>query len=631
MALTPEQVKQYRQQYGIGASKRATSTVGTPSERIAKLRGGVEAKKEAEQPVVPGIERTTPAQSYLTDIMGIGLPKTPPKVEDTSMFGSPVEAVKEAGEGLYDSLGERTDVAAGSIKKAMSGEYSPLTALATVAGQTAGLVGDVGFEALKLATPQGIERKVKGGATAVAETAPMQAAMETYGGLKEKYPETMQNVENVANIASLVPIAKVAGKTADVAGDAVTAVTRMDDVVKARRAANIENVRSAAGKIVQGDKEVRNAAVKALGEIDISDVKTYKDINERITEKVAALSNELEKHLDEFPEPMKVNEMVSISEVGGKKIAHNYVVDALRQLDELFTKTNDPYNKAIIDGVVQKANSVGLTRNEINIVAKAYGDEFGDKAFSKISGDPLTSINAQAYENTRKGLKDTVRQTLPNDVAKVLDERMSNLLDTRRLTKKLEEKVLKLEQAVQERSTLEKIARLTGRSLDALTGHSIRGFLTSFIPGNVGYKTLNALDIQEQLAKNIKQFDKALASSNKDDLVTLVVDAINKYNKKAQPGLSIQPSFDAKKVAANMDGEDFMKLERYSQMLDAGEEIPIDFGMEIEDLLGKGGMEVDTLVKKTDTFVTREALGKAIHDILGQKELGMKKVPVTTE
>ncbi len=112
-------------------------------------------------------------------------------------------------------------------------------------------------------------------------------------------------------------------------------------------------------------------------------------------------------------------------------------------------------------------------------------------------------------------------------------------------------------------------------------------------------------------------------------LETKMGKAVERYNNTAQPGLSIQPNFDAKKIALKMDGDDFVKLEKYSRMLDSNEKIPIDFGMEMENLLGVDGMGVDVLEKKTDTFASKEALQKAIHDILAAKEMGMKKLPVT--
>ena len=67
------------------------------------------------------------------------------------------------------------------------------------------------------------------------------------------------------------------------------------------------------------------------------------------------------------------------------------------------------------------------------------------KAFSKL-GEPLTSVNAKLFENTRKSLKDIARNTIKGDVAKQADELMSKLYNTKNLISKNVEAVAKLRQ-----------------------------------------------------------------------------------------------------------------------------------------------------------------------------------------
>ena len=95
----------------------------------------------------------------------------------------------------------------------------------------------------------------------------------------------------------------------------------------------------------------------------------------------------------------------------GKIIKQNIVSKALDQLEELYTKIGDTVGSANIKEARKIAMKDGLTNLEINDLARVYGEEFGSKAFNKV-GDALTSVNAQMYENTRKGLKSLARQGL---------------------------------------------------------------------------------------------------------------------------------------------------------------------------------------------------------------------------
>lgn len=88
------------------------------------------------------------------------------------------------------------------------------------AGQGAGFIGDVGFEAVKALTPEPVQEAVGGAVEAVAGSAPVQGAMEAYGGFKEANPELAGNIEAVGNLATVIPGVAVVGKTAQLGGRA---------------------------------------------------------------------------------------------------------------------------------------------------------------------------------------------------------------------------------------------------------------------------------------------------------------------------------------------------------------------------------------------------------------------------
>ena len=145
----------------------------------------------------------------------------------------------------------------------------------------------------------------------------------------------------------------------------------------------------------------------------------------------------------------------------------------------------------------------------MNDLARKYGREFGNKAFSKL-GDPLTSVNAQAFENTRKGVKEAVRSQMPDDVAKTLDKSMSDLINTNRLVKKMEERVNALYQKAKKRGVLEQVARKAADIVNVATFGTISGFVSRLLPSNVGLKVLNSIDLEKALSKNLNKLDDLL-------------------------------------------------------------------------------------------------------------------------
>lgn len=105
--------------------------------------------------------------------------------------------------------------------KVNSGQQSLASGLLQAGGQVAGLIGDVAFEGIKSITPQPIQDAVSGAASAVAQTAPVQQAVQNYEQWKSAHPEAAANLEAAINIGSLLPIgvgAGTAGKAAATVG-----------------------------------------------------------------------------------------------------------------------------------------------------------------------------------------------------------------------------------------------------------------------------------------------------------------------------------------------------------------------------------------------------------------------------
>lgn len=454
-----------------------------------------------------------------------------------SAFGTIGGALKEFGSGISAAFQKRTDAAANEADSAVNGTQSIPRSALRMFGQGAGMVGDAGFELLKLATPKFIEDAASVGTTAVANTEPVQAAYEKYQQFKTSNPETAKDLDAIGNILSIIPIGKSAQvllkgteKAVAKAPGAVNAVIgRVDSVVDDRRVANIakeeKKINDTVGKVIQGKPQDIEQAKRALSSLDISEVKTYKDLNNVIDDKLEALKRTQDAYLDTVGGTFKPEAVKKTTKVGQEEVTQNFVQDALDQLDELYGSIKDKPEQLRVQQLRDKFQTEGLTARELNDLSRTYGTEFGKKAFGK-TGEALTSTNAQAFENTRKGIKDAARGVTTGNTSKLLDSQMADLLKTRKLTKDMERKVNALWQRVSERGIAERIARGAATIIDTVTLKTVSGFLSRMLPSNVGLKTMNSIDLERELSKNLKVIEHALNSKSDGELVSKLIEAI---------------------------------------------------------------------------------------------------------
>lgn len=290
-----------------------------------------------------------------------------------------------------------------------------------------------------------------------------------------------------------------------------------------------------AGKILQGTEQEAATGAKVLARTNLEGVKTYTDLSKKLDE---SIKSDLSKVDAEYATSKTKTKLADLkrevtSESGGAsaKASINYVQEALRNLQELYFKTKDPASEARIKALTAQAKRQGLTADDINKIAREYGTEFGSKAFSARTGDPLTSVNAQAFENIRTGLKDTARGFLESDEAKALDKGVSETLRVKKLVDTMAEKVNKLEQRVVKRNIVEKVARGVGIAVDVLTAGALKAFVQKlFFPSNVGLKTLNSLDLEGQLSGNINTL-KRLEGADDAATANFFIQAMRTINR----------------------------------------------------------------------------------------------------
>lgn len=279
-------------------------------------------------------------------------------------------------------------------------------------------------------------------------------------------------------------------------------------------------------QVLQGETKSLKPGLEALKAVDTTGVKTYTDLGSKIKNTITSLSQKVDENLDNTI-PVKLKDLkVNLKTAGGKNVSIDYVSRSLEHLKQLYKSVGDDVASKNIGELIQKANKVGLTRREVNNLARAYGTEFSEKAFGK-TGEALTSVNAKAFELTRKGLKSVARQGLKGKEAQAIDESISSLFKVERLVNKNIESVNKLTQKIQERGLLEKVGYVASKTLDVATGGTLRGIFGGLLPRGVGYKVMNALDLEKVLQRNLEIIQKAIKAGDPE-----VIKLLKKMNKK---------------------------------------------------------------------------------------------------
>jgi hypothetical protein len=406
--------------------------------------------------------------------------------------------------------------------------------------------------------------------------------------------------------------------------------------------------------ITQGKTKDLAVMQRSIREIDAKGINDYSDLIRAFNDKVGVLAQKSDQITGSKPSPIPMRMWATKTRVGDTVIKQNPVTDSLNHLEEVYRKTNMPAEAERIVQLRNTANSIGLNPTQVNQIAREYGLEFGQKAFSK-TGEPLTGVNARAFENTRKSLKQAILRQVDDPAFLETDRAMSDFIRLRSLSKNVNEKVNQLRGRTQKRSLGEQAGRALFNLIDALTFRGAGGFIRAVMPRGAGFKVMNAIDLEKNLQKNIKQLQKVLDA--KDDRSILqaikgmptltrtpqsqtqvksqsvsspksttkgIVDKAKDFYKK---NLSDEGGYlaiggrrypDAKTVANNIDGSDYVILDKYADLLQSGKVVPPEFGMKAEKLLDI--MKVDT----TDT----KGLVDWIRTVLGKKMTNMKKLKV---
>lgn len=484
------------------------------------------------------------------------LPEAKPKMNFLQEAG---QDVKET----FQNISKRFDEGADRIKEIeigqRKGEQGPLRSTIQTFGAGAGTasksIGDLVLGISKIFLPQSAEDKVSEATEKTVESVVNSRAVKpvveksvvAYDKLKKENPALARDLQGLFDTGMLaldvagigltdsairqtknalqkgINIIKDGGKnvadiTIDIGESAKSKIPKATELLQGKK----PTPKEAVGQVLQGKTKDIESGVRALSKINTEAVETFEDLNKVISDNIKKLAQQVDEDLGLDTARRKLKDLVINSKTqGGKVVKSNPVEKALEQLQEMYTKIGDDVQAANIKEFLAKAKKEGLTSLEINNLARDYGQEFGKKAFSK-TGEALTSVNAKLYENVRTQLKELARQGIKGKAAQLADKTMSDLYKVRDLVAKNVEAVNKIRQKIQNRGLLEKIGDKASKYINMISGNSLRGFVSGMLPRGVGYKTMNALDLEEVLKRNLQIIRDAIKAGTDKEIIDIL-------------------------------------------------------------------------------------------------------------
>ena len=437
------------------------------------------------------------------------------------------------------------------------GSLVPTSALATKGSEVLGakVGGQIAKEVVKAKTKEALGKKLLskygesvaiGGADAVAEV--MKDENATTQDVTEAFLKTVAVNVAVNKFAGKILKGK-GGKAEDVIGNVEKEIG--EKLTPTQKSSITGFLKEKAGKVneVVGGKNTNEEAIKqviqgktkdfkpaqrALSSIDTKGIKSNEDLSKKLGDSIKEISGKVDETLSKDTKIRKLSDLTTTSKTkAGTEVKTNFVQKGLQDMKAGYQKMGDDLKSAEIDDLLVKAKKEGLTAKEINDVSREYGQEFGSKAFGK-TGEPLTSVNAQAFENTRKGLKNVSRDSIGGKEAKELDSLLGDMINTRKLIDKNSEAVNRAKSKINKMGLGKKILSGGVNIADKLSLGAFKSAREIIAHGNVGKGTLSPIDLEESLAKNLKIINKIEKATSEVEVKKLVnqLDVLTKKTKK---------------------------------------------------------------------------------------------------
>lgn len=292
-------------------------------------------------------------------------------------------------------------------------------------------------------------------------------------------------------------------------------------LLKAKGVAELsKKAQNLAGQVTQQTQNLDDA-VKAVRELgDVSSIQTHDDLFKAASARVKSLSAAQDEVFAGVTEVKPMSKFEEVFTSGTAKVKANPVTDAFDGLEELYTKTGNHQKLAEITQLRAIAKYRGLQAGEVNQLARDFG--IGWKSFSDKTGQPLTSLNAQKYENIRSAVKKAARGMMPNKASVKLDEELGRAIRIRDAARALGEAVQKAQNKLSQNPNLANAASKIGASVDVLLARAPSTFFRSILRGVPDTGRLGAIEIEKALPKNLKliqDLSNKIATMSEGELV----------------------------------------------------------------------------------------------------------------
>ena len=401
--------------------------------------------------------------------------------------------------------------------EALNAVFSPITELGQSLKTATEPIskGIADFVVSKL--PDSTKENIKNALTSPGFTSAIQGIADK----AKEHPELVKDINAAFGwiLAGLgnQPISKAIGdlpQAISKTGEAVKAIpgkvkTGLETV--AEKVSPTPTIPEIVGKITQAEPTEIPLANRALSKVNLKGATTFEEVSKKIDTQVKLNTNSVDVALDAAKDGKKLSylpESVTKTFTSGETtLTHNFVIDGLEQLGKFYEKTNNPKALSRIKNLQNKFENAGLSPKEINNIAREHGRELN--AYNA-SGELASGLTKQAAENTRKGLKDTARELMPDAGTKALDLETSDLIKTKELIDDLNVKAQKLANKLEKPSVLERVGGVFGKGITFLERGFLKGILSKIVPNLAGGegKMLNPLELQQQLRKNLDLLDE---------------------------------------------------------------------------------------------------------------------------
>lgn len=342
--------------------------------------------------------------------------------------------------------------------------------------------------------------------------------------------------EGLANTgrAAIETAGDVASSIGDASKGALDATKNTALTIK-NKIAPTPTIDSIIGQVAQGSKSDVPSFARGISNIDTSNIKTYADLNSSASSKISTLAKAQDANLALDSAPRKVQQLAI--NVGGKEAAHNYVIDAINQLKDYYVKTNDIANLNKIksyEAALDPVNGKGLTLNQINDIARIHGSDLN--AYNS-NGELASGLTKQAAENTRVGIKNTIEQSIQDPNIKTqfrnIDKQISDTYTVRDLSQNMADKVNTLSQRLQKVNILQKVGGTIGKFARVTGVGDLASKLLGIekVPGSA---TLNAVELESKLSKNLAKINAALGKNDSGftkDIVQMINESAGAKSK----------------------------------------------------------------------------------------------------